>query len=155
MHVDKPRIAVITFTDDRDVGLYSKDVENHIRKRQSGLKAFLANRDVEVIDPLDEIRGKHELPYGIRNLRDIDRALAILLGQNIDGIVIGSWNWSPPMLIMDFVRRLAKPVLYYTENDPSSGSLSQLSAACSSLMEWGVNRYALTHDRCFGNRESI
>ena len=58
MHVDKPRIAVITFTDDRDVGLYSKDVENHIRKRQSGLKAFLANRDVEVIDPLDEIRGK-------------------------------------------------------------------------------------------------
>ena len=103
MYVDKPRIAVITFTDDRDVGLYSKDVENHIRKRQSGLKAFLANRDVEVIDPLDEIRGKHELPYGIRNLRDIDRALAILLGQNIDGIVIGSWNWSPPMLIMDFV----------------------------------------------------
>ncbi len=155
MHVDKPRIAVITFTDDRDVGLYSKDVENRIRKRQSGLKAFLTDQDVEVIDPLDEIRGKHAVPYGIRNLKDIDRALAILLGQNIDGIVIGSWNWSPPMLIMDFVRRLAKPVMYYTENDPSSGSLSQLSAACSSLMEWGVNSYALTHDRCFGDREEL
>lgn len=155
MIYDQSRIAVVTFTDDRDVGLYSKDVEDRIRRKQSGIKKFLTQMDIQVIDPLDEMREKGELSYGIRNLKDIDRAISILLGRNTDAAIIGSWNWSPPMLVMDFVRKLAKPVLYYTENDPSSGSLSQLTAACSSLMEWGVNRYALTHDRNFGDKAEL
>jgi L-fucose isomerase-like protein len=155
MHDNTPRIAIVTFTDNRDVGLYSRDVEKRIRKKQSMLKAFLNEQDVEVIDPLNEIRGKNEIPYGIRNLADIDRVLAVLLSRDVHGIIIGSWNWSPPMLIMDFVRKAAKPLLYYSENDPLSGSLSQMTAACSSLMEWGVNCYALTHDRVFGDREEL
>jgi L-fucose isomerase-like protein len=59
------------------------------------------------------------------------------------------------MLVMDFVRRLAKPVVFYTENDPMAGSLSQLTAASASLMEWGASRHALLHERCFGNREEL
>ena len=155
MYYDRPRIAIITFTDDRDVGLYSEDVENRIRKKQSKVKTFLTDQNIEVIDPLGEIRGKGEVPYGIRNMNDIERALSVMSGRNIDGVIIGSWNWSPPMLIMDFVRKCAKPVLYYSENDPLSGSLSQLSAACASLMEWGGNRYALTHDRNFGDKAEL
>jgi len=155
MNDDKPRIAIVTFTDDRDVGLYSEEVENHIRKKQSELKRFLAHEGIEIIDPLDEIRDKGEVPYGIRNLSDIERVISVLVSGNIDAAIIGSWNWSPPMLIMDFVRRLAKPVLYYSENDPLSGSLSQMSAAGASLMEWGGNRYALTHERNFGDRPEL
>jgi L-fucose isomerase len=155
MNDEKPRIAIVTFTDDRDVGLYSEEVENHMRGKQSELKEFLAHEGVEIIDPLDEIRGQGEVPYGIRNLSDVDRVVSILAGRNIHATIIGSWNWSPPMLVMDFVRRLAKPVLYYSENDPMSGSLSQMSAAGASLMEWGGNRYALTHDRCFGDRPEL
>jgi L-fucose isomerase-like protein len=154
MHDDKPRIAIVTFTDDRDVGLYSPEVEGRIRKKQSVLRNFLVQEDVEVVDPLGEIRGRDEIPYGIRNLQDIGKTVSLLLSGNVDGVIIGSWNWSPPMLIMDFVRKLAKPILYYTENDPLSGSLSQLSAACASLMEWG-GRYGLTHDRCFGDRSEL
>lgn len=155
MYNSKPRIAIITFTDDRDVGLYSRDVENRIRKKQSLLKAFLTEQGIEVIDPLGEMRSRDEIPYGIRNRGDIEKALSMLLGQNVHGIIIGSWNWSPPMLIMDFVRKAAKPLLYYSENDPLSGSLSQMSAACSSLMEWGANSCARTHDRTYGDREEL
>ena len=155
MDDDRPRIAIVTFTDDRDVGLYSKEVENHLRKRQSELKEFLTNEGVEVVDPLEEIRKRGEVGYGIRNLQDIGRVLSVLLQRSVDAAIIGSWNWSPPMLVMDFVRKLAKPVMYYSENDPLSGSLSQLSAAGASLMEWGGNGYALTHDRCFGDRSEL
>ncbi len=35
------------------------------------------------------------------------------------------------------------------------GSLSQMSATCSSLMEWSVNRHALSHERCFGDRPAL
>jgi hypothetical protein len=36
--------------------------------------------------------------------------------------VIGSWNGSPPMLVMDFVKKLNKRTMYCCENDPMSGS---------------------------------
>jgi L-fucose isomerase-like protein len=155
MDDDKPRIAIVTFTDDRDVGLYSREVENRLRKKQSELKKVLTHGGVEIIDPLEEIRSPGELPYGIRSLQDIGRVISVLTQRSVDAAIIGSWNWSPPMLVMDFVRKLAKPVMYYAENDPLSGSLSQLSAAGASLMEWGGNRYGLTHERCFGDRSEL
>jgi L-fucose isomerase-like protein len=150
-----PLVALVTFTDDRDVGLYSKEVEDHLRRKQEEIDEFLRASDITVVNPLDEIRAAGSVPYGIRNLADIDRVVTHLSGHKIDAVVIGSWNWSPPMLIIDFVRKMDKPFLYYTENDPLAGSLSQLSATCSSLMEWGVNRYALTHERCFGNKNEM
>ncbi len=155
MQTERPRIAIVSFTDDRDVGLYSKEVEDHIRGKQKELKDFLIENNVAVIDPLDEIREKEALPYGIRNLRDIERVIAVISQRSVDAAVIGAWNWSPPMLAMDFVTKLDKPIMYYSENDPMAGSLSQLSAACSSLMEWGVNEHALTHERNFGNRSDM
>jgi L-fucose isomerase-like protein len=151
----KPTICIVTFTDDRDVGLYSREVESGIRRKQQKLKAFLIENNITVVDPLGEIRKKNRVPYGVRNLRDIELVLRQLSQNPVDAAIIGAWNWSPPMLVMDFVRKLAKPVIYYTENDPLSGSLSQLSAASSSLMEWGVNEHALRHERCFGNKRQL
>lgn len=149
------RIAIVTFTDDRDVGLYSREVEDHLRRKQDELRRFLIKGGVTVIDPLKKIRRKGELPYGVRNIKDIRRVLDILLPQSVDGVIIGAWNWASPMLVMDFVRWLGKPILYYTENDPMMGSLSQMSATCSSMMEWGSNVFSLNHERCFGNRDRV
>jgi L-fucose isomerase-like protein len=59
------------------------------------------------------------------------------------------------MLVKEFVRKLDRPILLHTENDPMAGSLSQIGATCSSLMEWSVNRHALMHERCFGNRQAM
>ena len=42
MQNEKPRIAIVAFTDDRDVGLYSKEVEDHIRGKQKELNNFLS-----------------------------------------------------------------------------------------------------------------
>lgn len=44
----KPKIALVTFTDDRDVGVSSNEVENYLRKKQEELKEFLLKHEVEV-----------------------------------------------------------------------------------------------------------
>jgi L-fucose isomerase-like protein len=147
-----PTIAIITFTDDRDVGVSSPEVENYLKHKQSELKNYLSDSGIDVIDPLAELRKNSDDWYGVRKLQDINNIISILSKYNIDGIIIGAWTWSPPMLIMEFIRKIARPFMYYTENNPLQGNLSQFSAACSSLMEWGVNKYALTHERNFGNR---
>ncbi|MCL4416431.1 MAG: hypothetical protein M1365_07020, partial [Actinobacteria bacterium] len=147
-----PTIAIVTFTDDRDVGVSSPEVENYLKRKQSELKNYLARNGVNIIDPLAELRNSSDDWYGLRNLQDINNIVSILSKYTIDGIIIGAWTWSPPMLIMEFVRKIAKPFMYYTENNPLQGNLSQFSAACSSLMEWGINKHALTHERNFGNK---
>jgi len=149
------KIAIITFTDDRDVGVSNPAVENFLRKKQEELKKFLQDNSISVIDPLSKIRNKNDSWYGIRNINDVNLAIKMVNENVIDGAIIGAWTWSPPMLIMDFVRKLNKPIMYYSENDPLSGNLSQLAATCSSLMEWGVNKYAINHERNFGNKENI
>jgi L-fucose/D-arabinose isomerase len=155
MQGSKPRIAVVTFTDMRDEGISNDQVERHLRARQGEIASFLAANAVEPVDPLAELRASASPWYGVRSFAEVDAVVRILGPSAVDGAVIGSWTWSPPMLVKEFVRKLARPILYYTENDPMAGSLSQMSATCASLMEWSVNRFALLHERCFGNRAAL
>ncbi len=151
----KPKIAIVTFTDDRDVGVSNPQVEKMLKARQEDLKDFLGKNSIEAIDLLSKGKDVDDGWYGIRNIKDIQRIVKISNDAEVEAVIIGAWTWSPPMLIMEFVRRINKPFMYYTENDPMSGNLSQFSAACSSLMEWGVNRYALLNERNFGNRSEM
>jgi len=155
MNESKPKIAILTFTDDRDVGVSSKEVENFLRKKQEGLKEFLLKNEIEVIDPLSKIRNADDDWYGLRKLSEIKAICEILKAQEIDGLLVGAWTWSPPMLIIEMLRRTDLPLMYYTENDPANGGLSQFTATGASLMEWGVNDHALKHERNFGNKEII
>ncbi|TFG60506.1 MAG: hypothetical protein E4H36_11975 [Spirochaetales bacterium] len=151
----KPSVAILTFTDARDEGISSTEVENHLRRNQAELKTFLERNGITVIDPLAELRGSNSAWYGLRSLKDIDEAVKILSGRQVDALIIGSWTWSPPMFIKEFLRKLPRPLLYYSRNDPFGGSLSQFAAACSSLMEWSVNDHALKHERVFGDPAPI
>jgi L-fucose isomerase-like protein len=152
---EKPRVALVTFTDMRDEGISSQAVEKHLRSRQEELALFLARTGIAAVDPLGELRTAASPWYGVRSFPEIDLLMSILAKSRIDAAVIGAWTWSPPMLVKEFVRKFNRPILYYTENDPMSGSLSQMSATCSSLMEWAVNRFALAHERNFGNRPAL
>jgi L-fucose isomerase-like protein len=146
-----PVVAILTFTDARNEGISSDTVEKHLRKKQLELKHFLENNSIRVVDPLPEIRDSHSPWYGIRNLSEIDAIISILSCKKIDAVIIGSWTWAPPMFIKEFIRKFPKPLLYYSQNDPFSGSLSQLTATCSSLLDWSVNDHALKHQRIFGD----
>ena len=150
-----PRVVLVTFTDMRDEGISSEAVEKHLRGKQEELAAFLRGSGVQALDPLAQLRGVSSPWYGVRSFQEIDRLLEVPGMRGAEAAVIGSWTWSPPMLVKEFVRKFDRPILYYTENDPMGGSLSQMSATCASLMEWSVNRHALLHERCFGNRQSM
>jgi L-fucose isomerase len=108
-----------------------------------------------VVDPLASFRPASARWYGLRSLREVGAVVAALQGQRIDALVIGSWTWSPPMFIKELIRKYPRPLLYYTENDPMSGNLSQLAATCSSLMDWSVNEFARRHERNFGDRQAL
>jgi L-fucose/D-arabinose isomerase len=155
MGPEKPRVALITFTDMREEGISSPEVEQHLRNKQAELCGYLAANGVEAVDPLAEMRTPGSASYGVRSFKEVDQVMGILGRSRIDGAVIGSWTWSPPMLVKEFVRKLNRPILYYTEDDPMGGSLSQMTATCSSLMEWSVNRFALIHERNFGDRAAL
>lgn len=151
----KPAAAILTFTDARDEGISSTEVENHLRTKQAELKTFLEKNGITVIDPLAELRGKDSAWYGLRSLKDIDLAIKHLSGRQVDALIIGAWTWSPPMFIKEFLRKFPRPLLYYSSNDPFAGSLSQFAAACASLMEWSVNAHALKHERVFGSPDRM
>jgi L-fucose isomerase-like protein len=155
MGPEKPRVALITFTDMRDEGISSPEVEQHLRNKQAELCGFLSAHGIDAVDPLLEMRTPASASYGVRSFKEVDQVMGILGRSRIDGAIIGSWTWSPPMLVKEFVRKLNRPILYYTENDPMGGSLSQMTATCSSLMEWSVNRFALIHERNFGDRPAL
>ena len=155
MEWETPRVALVTFTDMREEGISSEAVERHLREKQDELAAFFGANGIEAVDPLRELRAVNSPSYGVRSFAEIDQVMGILAKSRIDAAVIGSWTWSPPMLVKEFVRKLNRPILYYTENDPMGGSLSQMSATCASLMEWSVNRFALAHERNFGNRKEL
>lgn len=151
----RPTIAIITFTDDRDDGISSPEVERFLKDKQEELKKFLKLNNIDVIDPLGELRKNEGGWYGVRNLKDVKDTVDILSGNYFEGVIIGAWTWAPPMTVMEFVRKISKPILYYTENDPFSGNLSQFSATCASLMEWGLNTHAIKHERSFGDRDYV
>ncbi|MCL4385848.1 MAG: hypothetical protein M1326_05990, partial [Cyanobacteria bacterium] len=65
-------IAIVTFTDDRDVGVSSPAVENYVKHKQSELKDYLESNEINVIDPLAELRKNSDEWYGLRNLQDIN-----------------------------------------------------------------------------------
>jgi L-fucose/D-arabinose isomerase len=152
----KPIVALLTFTDARDEGISSQAVEDLLKKKQEGLSAFLGKSGIDSIDPMASLnRSGNRWWYGIRNLGEIDLVVRELGGQTVDAVIIGAWTWSPPMFIKEFIRKYPKPVVYYTENDPFSGNLSQMTATSSSLLEWSVNDHALKHERIFGNRAKL
>jgi L-fucose isomerase-like protein len=150
-----PRVAILTFTDAREEGISNDAVERLLRAKQAELAACLREAGVEVVDPLESLRGPSSPWYGLRSLREIDQVVRSLQSREVDAVVIGAWTWSPPMFIKEFLRKFPRPLAYYTENDPMSGNLSQLAATCSSLMDWSVNPYARRHERFFGNRAGL
>jgi L-fucose isomerase-like protein len=155
MHDERPRVAILTFTDAREEGIADEQVERFLRAKQEELGSFLSRNEVEVVDPLSSFRPAGARWYGLRSLREVASVVAVLQGQRIDAVIIGAWTWSPPMFIKELIRKFPRPLLYYTENDPMSGNLSQLAATCSSLMDWSVNEYARRHERNFGDRQAM
>jgi len=65
MKESKRRIAIETSTDDRDVDVSSKEVENFLRKKQSELEEFLLEHGVEAIDSLSKIKNADDDWYGL------------------------------------------------------------------------------------------
>jgi hypothetical protein len=54
-----------------------------------------AKDEEEVIDALQDLRGRDAKWYGLRSLREIDAVVRGLATREVDAVVIGAWTWSP------------------------------------------------------------
>ena len=142
----KPRVGLVTFTDGRD-SFFDQARENHLRHIHKGLVDFLTAQGCEVVDPMVELRQGATDWFGVRRYDDAAFCARYLQAHQAECMVLCSHFWTPPMLVIDVVREANLPTMLYTVDDPSMPGTVSVSAVGASLLESGVNRHAIQHER--------
>jgi len=142
------KVGIITFTDDRE-RIFSQERERYLRSKQDELTELLKENGFIPVDPLKEIRKSSKGWYGIRFNSEVRQSAQILNQAGIECLIIGTWHWSPPQLVMDLVNLTNVPLLLVAEDNTDWAGSVFTSAVGATLLEWGVNRHALTHERSF------
>jgi L-fucose isomerase len=152
MATTKPVVGIVTFTDGRD-SFFDRQREGYLRAEHQQLAEFLRRQNCEVIDPLAALdrADNNEGWFGIRRYSEALACARFLRGQGAECLIFMSPFWTPPMLTIDVVRETDLPLLLYTRDDVKMPATVSLSAVGASLLESGVNRHALTHERIKGD----
>lgn len=150
----KPKIGLISITDTpRAVGMVDER-EKFVRERHESLKKFLLSEEIKVIDPSDyPFASKDKI--GICSSEDIQKTIDIFSSNHVEAIIVGCWHWAEPMLVIELVRALNKPVLLYADNATDWAATCLITATGASLWEVCPNRSALVHERVYGDKESL
>ena len=144
--MQKLKIGLVSFTDPRAV----KDIETidaMNRKCQNRLAAHLRKAGFEVVLPL-----KTRL---VRSRKLAAEAAQKLLAEDVHALVLGCWKWTDPMLAVDVVRRVNRPVCLAGEAAEDSTALGCMSAVGAALWEIAPNEHAARHARIIGDSAAI
>ncbi|MCO6452253.1 MAG: hypothetical protein J5I90_15835 [Caldilineales bacterium] len=153
-HLQKPKVGVITFTDGRDSFL---DIprERRLRDLHQELVALLSENGCDVIDPMRSLRAPDSDWFGVRRYDEAAACAKQLKAEGAECMVLCSHFWTPPMVVIDTVREANLPTMVYTVDDPTLPGTVSISAVGASLLESGVNQYAVQHERQRGNPERM
>lgn len=138
--MNKLKIGVVSFTDPRGVkGIAAIDRYN--MQCQERLVKGLRVAGFEVFAPLKE---------PVRSRAAAMGAAAKLQAANVQALALGCWKWTDPMLTVDVVRRVNKPVCLAGEQDEASTALGCMAAVGAALWEIVPNEAGLHHARVLG-----
>ena len=149
----KPRVGLITLTDVPRALLVEKEREEAITKKHIDYKKFLVGNDIDVFDAADAVERKPGW-VSFYNSEDISKAVDYFLQNHVEAVIIGCWHWTEPMFIVEIARSLNKPILLYSDEDPSWAATCLITAGGASLWETSPNRPAQVHERFYGDRQS-
>ncbi len=150
----RPKVGIISFTDGRD-SFFDEPRERSLRARHSDLARILTGQGCEIIDPMAELRPDPEGWFGVRRYHEAAACARYLLAHGAECMVLCSHFWTPPMVVIDVVREANLPVMLYTDDDPLMPGTVSISAVGASLLESGVNQYAVQHERMRGRPERM
>lgn len=150
----RPVVGVVTFTDGRD-SFFNQERETYLRNQHQQIVEYLRANGCEVVDPMAALRGSEAGWFGLRRYSDAAFVARFLRGEGAECMIFLSPFWTPPMLTIDVVRETDLPTLLYTNDDPMMPGTVSISAIGASLLESGVNRHALTHDRIKGDPAAV
>lgn len=137
-------IGIISFTDPRQT---RSEREAYVRQRHASLRDRLIAEGVEILDPMTQIRRPTEEPFGICSLEDTVMAVRALLTAELDGVILGLWDWTNPHLAVYVSKATNLPILLYTEASPAHRGIALMNAVGKALRESAPNRFALSHQR--------
>lgn len=136
--MEKLKIGIVSFTDPRAVkGIESIDKMNiDCQKR---LEQRLVKEGFDVIPAAGTGL--------VRTRKAALEAASTFLSAGVDALALGCWKWTDPMLAVEVVRRVGRPVCLVGENTLTSTPLGCMSAIGAALWEIGSNSFSLNHHR--------
>ncbi len=150
----RPKVGIVSFTDGRD-SFFDGPREKDLRARHARLARLLTEHGCEVIDPMADLRPDPEGWFGVRRYHEAAACARFLLAHGAECMVLCSHFWTPPMVVIDVVREANLPIMLYTDDDPLMPGTVSISAVGASLLESGVNQYAIQHERRRGQPERM
>jgi len=150
----KPKIGLVSITDTPRALAYVDEVESVIKRKHDNLKKQLRNNGVIVIDPSEHLK-MEKGRASLYSSRQATEAADFLLQNHAEALIIGCWSWAEPMLAVELVKKINKPVLLYADEDPAWPATCLLSAAGASLWETSPNVFAQRHERIYGNWQMV
>ena len=146
----KPRVGLVSFTDGRD-SFFDQPREDYLREKHRELIEFLEAEGCEVVNPMASLRRNTTDWFGVRRYDEAAYCARHMVSEGAECMILCSHFWTPPMLMIDVVREASVPTLLYTVDDPNLPGTVSISACGASLLESGVNRHAVQHERMKGN----
>lgn len=150
----KPKVGLVTFTDGRD-SFFDLPRETYLRQQHQALIQFLTDNGCEVVDPMAELRPDPDDWFGVRRYEEAAYCARYLQAAGAGCMILCSHFWTPPMVVIDVVREANLPTMLYTVDDPTLPGTVSISAVGASLLESGVNRHAVQHERLRGQPERM
>ena len=93
MNPEKPRVAVVSFTDPRPVALI-EEREAYIKEKHKELVKYLEDKGFRVIDPMGKIpRPKKEF-FGLSTTKEVEACASILTSEGAEALVISASHLS-------------------------------------------------------------
>ena len=148
-----PKAAIVSFTDPRQTDFISER-EAYIRTEHEMLRKYLKGSGVDIVDPMDELRGLEGGIFGLASTSEIKRAAEIINRNKAECLVFGLWHWTEPELPLRLARLCNLPIALYTTDDPMWAGTVCISAVGASL--WEIRKPFFTgHFRVRGDKAPL
>ncbi len=126
--MDKPRVGLITFGDERD-DMWEKVFKNLAEPRHAQLRDYLGSLPVELVS-FDEVA---------RSRDDINAQADQLRTSQVDMVIAHTPCWTSPNLVLQGVQRLGMPVALLTSKSAATHGMVGFFGAGGAMHQVGID----------------
>ncbi len=133
--MDKPRVGLITFGDERD-DMWEKVFRNLAEPRHAELRDYLGSLPIELVS-FDEVA---------RSRDDINAQADQLRSSRVDMIIAHTPCWTSPNLVLHGIQRLGMPVALLTSKSAATHGMVGFFGAGGAMHQVGIDHIRIRDD---------